>query len=206
MLQLSRRDYAIAVFLGLFFEGQGTASVMCAAVADAGGLPLGGVSLNATSLSTGVVYSVRSEWNGRVCFADIPEGLYEVEAGLAGFLFVRYRPVRVTPEAAIALSFSLPFAEITEGGFTRDSLLSGTLLERGEPVRRAEICAVGKGDARRLCTRTNDLGEYALVVPAGSYGTTITTGDGRVYRSNMDLSVPGIFRNRLSLARPAGGP
>jgi len=51
---------------------------------------------------------------------------------------------------------------------------------------------------------TNDLGEYALVVPSGAYQAETRTRDGKVYKSTINASVPGIYRNRLTLATGGG--
>jgi hypothetical protein len=167
-------------------------------------LPLPSASLNATNLTTGKAYAARSDKSGGACFSSIPEGLYSIEASLAGFLHVKYFPVRVTSSATERLSFWLPFGEITEGGIGQESTLSGTLLDGNSPVESAEVCLIGTGGAPRTCTVTNDLGEYALVVPSGAYQAETRTRDGKVYKSTINASVPGIYRNRLTLATGGG--
>jgi hypothetical protein len=129
----------------------------------------------------------------------MPEGLYSVEASLPGFLHVKYYPVRTVPMAKQTLSFSLPFAEITEGGLGGESTLTGTLLAAGLPVESAEVCIIGVAGGPRTCTVTNELGEYALWGPAGVYLTEIHTREGRAYKSKVDMSAPGFYRNRLTL-------
>jgi hypothetical protein len=182
------------------------ASDICATVMDYARLPLPSAILNATNLITGKSYAAKSDQKGVACFAGIPEGLYSIEAGLEGFLHVRYYPLRVTSSQTQKLTFWLPFAEINEGGFTEESILSGTLLASGSAVESAEVCIEGAAGSPRTCTVTNDLGEYALVVPAGVYQTQIRTRGGKVYKSKVDISVPGTYRNRLSLGANGDRP
>jgi Carboxypeptidase regulatory-like domain len=175
------------------------ATDLCAVVMDYARLPLPSASVNVTNLTTGKSYAVRSGKDGTACLSGIPEGLYSVEASLTGFLHVKYYPVRTVALAKQTLSFLLPFAEVTEGGLGQESTLVGTLLKGGVPVGSAEVCMIGVTAAPRTCTVTDELGEYALLGPAGVYITEIRTRDGQLYKSKVDLSSPGVYRNRLSL-------
>jgi hypothetical protein len=167
-------------------------------------LPLPSATITATNLGTGKAYQARSHKDGSACISEVPEGLYSVEASLTGFLHVKYFPVRITASETAKLSFWLPFGEIEEGGIGQESTVSGTLLSRGLPAEAAEICLLRVDTAAKSCTITNDLGEYALVVPPGAYDTEVRTKGGAVYKSRIDVSTPGIYRNRLSL-ETAGG-
>jgi hypothetical protein len=201
VLQL-KQDKVARIFVLIFVTGSpALASVLCATVMDFARLPLPSASLNATNLLTAKAYVTRSDKNGTGCFSDIPEGLYSIEASLVGFLHVKYYPVRITSSAKERLSFWLPFSEITEGGLDHESTLSGTLLSGGSPLESAEVCVIGVAGAPRTCMVTNDLGEYALVVTSGQYQTEVRTREGKVYKSKLDVSIPGIYRNRLSLVR-----
>jgi hypothetical protein len=181
------------------------AADLCATVLDITHLPLPSASVNVESLATGKAYLARADQRGTACLS-VPEGLYSVEASLTGFLHVKYYPVRATAEAKQNLIFWLPLGEIREGPFGGDSTLSGTMLSRGAPIESADVCVIGPGGAPRTCTVTNDLGEYALVVPPGAYETEIRTRDGHVYRSRVDISTPGVYRNRLSLSAGMAKP
>ena len=175
------------------------ASVLCATVMDYARLPLPNASLNATNLLTGKSYTALADRSGHFCFSNIPEGLFSIDASLAGFLHVKYYPVRVAAGAPVNLSFQLPFGEITEGGIGQDATISGTLLEKGSPAESAKVCAIAVDASSKACTATTDLGEYAIVVPVGVYQTEVQTRDGRVYKSKLTLRSPGIYRNRISV-------
>jgi hypothetical protein len=154
------------------------------------------------NLQSGKSFAGKTDKDGQVCLSGIPEGLYAVETHLMGFLHVRYYPVRVVALARQKLSFSLPFAEITEGGLGDESTLTGTLLKAGAAVVSAEVCMIKLPGDAKTCTATNDVGEYVLLGPAGTYQTEVRTIDGAIYGSRINMSVPGIYRNQLTLDVP----
>jgi hypothetical protein len=198
LLQL-RPGTLLPLLVSAFLGGPlARAAVLCATVVDYAHLPLPNASVAATDLHSGKTYSAQSDKRGKACFDSIPEGLYAVETGLTGFLNVRYYPVRISPSSQSNLSFALPFGEITEGGVGQDSTLSGTIKLSGAPVQGAEVCVTGKS-AFRKCVVTDDLGEYALIVPAGDYDAEVRIRNGKMYRSKVDVSVPGVYNNRLTL-------
>lgn len=171
---------------------------LCVKVVDYGDQPLPSASVAALDLARGTRYESKTDRKGESCFPAIREGRYSVEAGLAGFMNVRYYPVRVVFPTKTQLSFRLPLGEITEGDFfSEESVVSGTLELGGSPVKGARICIAVPGDPQ--CTTTNDLGEYAISVAPGSYEWEIRTADGMTYRSRINLPGPGTFRDRLTL-------
>ncbi len=199
MLQLSP-TLCVRVLAAVLLAGSSAfAADLCAKVMDYGRMPLPAASVNAANLRTGESYVAKSDKSGTACFLGLPEGLYSVEASLSGFLHVRYYPVRVVAMAKQRISFWLPLGEITEGGLGDESTLSGTLVQAGSPVEAAEICIAATARTPRKCTVTNDLGEYALQVPAGMYTVEVHTRDGKEHMSKVDVSAPGIYRNRLSV-------
>ena len=199
MLQL-RLKHGVRIFaLILTIGAPAYASELCATIMDLARLPLPSASVRATDLATGKAYLKQSDKSGIACFSSVPAGLYAIDASLTGFLHVKYYPVLLTPAASQKLSFWLPFSEITEGGLGQESIISGTLLNRGSPADSAEICIVGTTGAPKTCTTTNDLGEYALAVPAGVHQIEIRIDKRNIYKSKLDVSTPGIYRDRLSL-------
>ncbi|HWB85862.1 MAG TPA: carboxypeptidase-like regulatory domain-containing protein [Bryobacteraceae bacterium] len=199
VLPLTRGMMFAAFVFGWLSGASAFASGLCATVMDYARLPLPAASLNVRSLMTGKSYVAKTDKSGSACLPELPEGLYSVEASLVGFLHVRYYPVRLIAAEKVALSFSLPFGDLTEGGFSEESTLSGTLLKGGSPVESAQVCITETSGGSRTCTVTNDLGEYALIGPAGTYTTEIRTRDGKIYKSKIDMSVQDIYRNRLSV-------
>lgn len=177
------------------------AAELCAHVADPSRLPLPSASVHATNLHTGKAYRASSNSNGAACLPHIPEGLYAVETSLAGFLNIRYYPVHVTYPSKTVLYFSLPIAEVNEGGVGQESTISGTLNQDSVPLADAKICILGDGDSQIACNTTNDLGEYALLVVPGVYGVEVCTRRGKQYKSTIDVSTPGIYRDKLEISK-----
>lgn len=90
------------------------ASELCVTVNDPEDLPLPHAWVNVTDRIAVKTYNESTDSKGRTCLT-LPEGTYAVEAGLTGFLNVRYYPVRVTYPNPLNLTFRLPFGDITEG-------------------------------------------------------------------------------------------
>lgn len=180
------------------------ASSVCTTVVDPAGLPLPGAAVKIVSLlRVDKRFSVSTDQQGRACAGDVPEGLYSVEASLAGFLNVKYYPVRVSFPGGVNLSFQLPFGEITEGGVQAEAILSGTLEDKGKPLSGIKICLFDKTQtAPTGCTVTNDLGEYALCVPPGVYRLELSKLLHKITSIKVDLSNAGYYRNKVSFPAP----
>jgi len=179
-----------------------SAGTICAYIADPGDQPLPQAILSISGLSGGPQrFSARADHDGNVCVGHIPEGLYAVEVSLTGFMNVRYYPVRVVFPNTVHLAFHLPFGNVNADTFSTDSTLSGTLRRKGEPAAGIKLCLFqSEANVPSVCDSTDDIGEYALVVPPGKYEVEISDrGKLLVPRRPMDLSVPGLYRDRLSL-------
>lgn len=176
-------------------------SAICAVVLDVAGQPLPNATLNVVNLADGKKRGVGlTDVKGMVCIARLPEGLYSAEASLAGFMNVRYYPVRVAFPERVHLAFHLPFAEIQEGGIQTEAILSGTLGGERQPISGVRVCLFHNRDTVSIaCTVTNDLGQYALVVPPGVYRVEVRRQRRIVGQSTIDVSVPGVYRNRISV-------
>lgn len=140
--------------------------------------------------------------NGKACIEHLPEGLCSVEASSSGsgFLNVKYYPVRVVFPEDVNLSFRLPFGEIGEGGLLSEAILSGTLMDQGKPSGDVKICLFeGSKSLPFACTVTNDLGQYALIVPPGKYRLELSRAVARIFTATIAVPVPGYYRNRVSM-------
>jgi hypothetical protein len=192
--------------LVLFAHTAARGASICATVGDSEGDGLPQATVNVVSLTGEKRYSARTDATGRACFASTPEGLYSVEAGLIGFLNVRYYPVRVSYPEATDLSFRLPLGEVNGDSFEQDAVMSGTLLEGDRPVGSAKVCMFEPGKTEPyICGKTTDLGEYALTVPTGTYVAVITRWKGEPIRETVEppqtvkLPTPGRYRNLLAV-------
>lgn len=178
---------------------------ICVQVTDVEDQPLPGARITAMSLQGGQFFHATSDGRGMACISRLPTGQYAVEAGLGGFLHVRYYPVRVPAAGKIKLRFSLPFGEITEGSLAPEAILNGTLRRAGRIVPGAKMCFYrgdSPGSPPVTCVTTDDLGEYALVLPVGIYNIDIYAGASRVKQSQVEMSKPGIYRNAVAEIHP----
>ena len=197
MIALRFTSLTLAAFVFVFGVGQSlTAASLCVRVTDPANLPLPAASVTAVNLVTAKLFTERTDRTGKSCLSLLPEGLYSVEVGLAGFLSVRYHPVRIDPVVVHDLKYQLPFGEISEGTLAQEATVSGTLKRDGGIVQSARICILAKvSEAQLGCAITNDLGEYAIVVPIGIHTLELQLPGGVAQRSAIDLSRPGFYRN-----------
>jgi hypothetical protein len=143
MLQVTHRLGIVAVIIVVAILGESNliAAALCARITDSAGLPLRNAWINVVCLKTNKLYTGEADPDGKACISKLPDGLYSVEAGLTGFLNVRYYPVRIKYPAVEQLQFRLPFGEITEGLLSQDATVAGTLKADGDtPVQGANIC------------------------------------------------------------------
>jgi hypothetical protein len=177
------------------------ASSLCSTIIDLANQPLHGAKVTIVNLiKSERKYSAVADQTGKVCVNPIPEGTYSVEASLFGFMNVRYYPVRVAFPNDVNLTFQLPFGEITEGEISEEATLSGTLEGAQAPSPTVRICLFEeRKQIPIVCTNTNDLGEYALIVQPGVYRLELTRLAERVQATTIDMSHPGYYRNRVSL-------
>ena len=200
MLQVRRLSAVTVSLLALLVCAKLPASEVCVHVSDYADLPLHDARVTAIDLKTGRVFNAQTGSAGSACLSSLQESLFSIEVGLAGFLNVRYYPVRVSAMASQRLQFRLPFGEVHEGGLANEALLSGTLRQREAAVSGAKICLLTlNGGAPMACATSNDLGEYALALPPGSYEVEVTVPGKPTQRSKIDIPTAGVFRNRIAL-------
>jgi hypothetical protein len=174
------------------------AADLCVRVTDYSDLPLPKVTITATSLANGIQFEAHTSANGEACVPKLTDGLYAIEAGLPGFMNVRYYPVRVAYPSASRLFFRLPLSEVSEGGMFGDAYVSGTLRLDGKPMGGAQLCAV---DPKRNshCVTTTGLGEYALALAPGAYQVEIRAQNGDMFRLMIDAPSPDVYRDLVSV-------
>jgi hypothetical protein len=192
--------------LSVIAQMYASAARLCVVVHDYADLPLPGAWVNVINVTASKPnansfvpsYSMSTDSVGKAC-QILPEGTYSVEAGLTGFLNVRYYPVRVALPNVVDLSYRLPNGPVGEGGVEQEAILSGTLQVDGKPLGDTKICIWKNSESPSLvaCGLTNESGEYVLYVPPGMYRAEIRTSDGEVHRSTVNVRAPGHYRNRL---------
>ena len=191
-------SFSLTLLLGLLAAEITFGSSLCVAVKDPVNLPLPGATVTATALLEEKQEVERTDNKGAACFKDLPEGWFTVETSMAGFLTVRYYPVRLVPENLTNLKFELPLGEITEARVTKEALVAGTLKLRDKPVPAAQICfkrTLANSSAR--CVHTTGDGEYVLYVLPGDYQIDITAG-AKVFSSTLHVLAGATYRNPLT--------
>ena len=181
------------------------AGTICAHIVDPGDQPLPDAAVIVSSLSGGPQhYAAKADHDGSVCIDHVPEGLYAVEVSLTGFINVRYHPVRVVFPNTVNLAFRLPFGNVNGDSFSVESTLSGTLKRKGVPFSGIKVCLFQReATVPSVCDNTDQVGEYALIVPAGKYDVEMSDrGKVLVPRRSIDLSVAGLYRDQLSIDAP----
>jgi hypothetical protein len=166
--------------------------------------PLSRATLQAVSLADPAVrFESETDRNGHACLDHLPEGFFWVEATRSGFLHMRYYPVRVEFPKNTTLTFRLPLGEITEGMGLTDATLSGTLSDRGKPADGVTICLLTPAGLMPIaCTVTNELGQYALEkIQPGNYRIELSRSQERLSLSTIDLSHPGVYRDRVKIEK-----
>lgn len=198
-------EVPLGIALTVCVPGVSLAGAICAHIVDPGNLPLPHAVLNVSNLSTTAQhYAGEADHDGNVCIDHIAEGLYAVEVSMSGFLNVRYYPVKMIFPHTTQLEFRLPFGNVNGDTFSPESILSGTLKRKGEPVEGVNICLYqNHANMPSVCDKTDDIGEYALTVPTGTYELEMSDrGKVLAPRRPIDLSVAGLYRDRLSLDAP----
>lgn len=168
-----------------------SAGTVCAYITDPGDQPLPHATMSVSSLLVrSQNHAAKTDRDGKVCIDHIPEGIYAVEVSLTGFMNVRYHPVRVVFPHAVHLAFRLPFGDVNGDTFSAESTLSGTLKRKGDPVAGIKICLFHSGATLPpVCDSSDEIGEYALIVPAGKYEVEMSErGKELAPRRSIDLS------------------
>lgn len=132
--------------------------------------------------------TAQTDSSGRFRMDLVPNGTYYLEASKPGFLNVRYHPIRVRFSRPVEQEFVLPF---DWGAVIRNELpgqlatLTGELFINGKPLAGVDLCAINSGG--RVCTTTNEIGQYALQVRPGTYQVTVQRGRDVIARQNLHL-------------------
>jgi hypothetical protein len=67
-----------------------------------------------------------------------------------------------------------------------------------QPVQSGTVCILQKqSHVPASCGLTDEFGEYVIIVPPGTYDFEIRVFQRLLYSSTVDLSTPGLHRNRV---------
>ena len=169
-------------------------------VSDLAGQPLQGVLVTASSVSgEHLEQSLQTDVRGEYSFPELPDGVYAITAKLDGFVSISLQPIRIYYPVQTKRDFRLEVADLgTEGGIFTHSAVVGELKSGSTRVASAKICLLRMAiSAEPVCTTTNRLGQYFLLVAPGVYDVTIEPSGGAASWKRLDLTVPGEYRNKL---------
>jgi hypothetical protein len=171
-------------------------------VADESGGPLPTATVSVRKLSgEQFIQSSQTDSHGRYSFPELPDGEYSVEAALAGFVSVTYKPMRIYFPAEVREDFVLGVAAFGSDAVYTSSQLVGELMWRGARMPAATICVTKASEPPHpICTVTNGLGHYFLDLSPAIYTVTIDFGRGLHAKDRLDLRTAGQYRNKISLA------
>jgi hypothetical protein len=93
--------------------------------------------------------------------------------------------------------------EVSEGGLLDEAVVSGTLRLSGELSPAVKICIVERsGRPPVTCTVTDELGQYALSIPPGSYIVELFQRGKKIGTLPIDLPTGGYYRDRITRIAP----
>jgi hypothetical protein len=196
-LRHCRRDAFIVTTFALAACGTVNAAEVRGSVTDESGFPLPGAVVTAKALPSGAdIFQTKCGKDGTFVLAAIPFGQYRLEASLAGFVTVGYEPVAIR-QLAFRWNFKLPLGPSAEGEVFSRARVVGTLRNGDTRIANASVCLSRGG--RRVCTATNQIGEYELWVEPGRYTVEVRANEKILWSRELDFPVAREYRDPIRL-------
>ena len=151
------------------------------------------------------VMSVKTGADGEYEFREVPDGPYEVEAAMPGFITVCYRPVQLKFPGERQMDFSLPVKDIIGDSILRVAEVVGVLRDGKKALARVKICLhTREPQPMDACTASNGLGQYYLAVYPGRYTLVVSRNGSEIIHYRMELNSAKEYRDVIKLS-PGGG-
>jgi hypothetical protein len=201
----SRIIRRISSVFGLFAISSATqlmiAGSLCVTAKDPAGQPLSGTSITITraqeseSLNALSRAHSRTDNDGQACFFQLPDGIYNVEFSLQGFLTVSYQGVRINILRPAILEVVMLFGDVIEHDVSPPlAKVTGILKVRGDLLAEAIICAYDKQSNNLVnCSRSDRFGQFALLLEPESYIIEIRHKDKVYFRGRINIPRAGIY-------------
>ena len=182
---------------------------LCVTTKDPTGQPLPGVTVMITKQKDAAasipfaVTQTRTEANGQACFFKIPDGSYNIELTMHGFLTSTYQPIRVDVLRPALFETVMHFGQVIELDISRNGRITGLLRFRNETSAEARIC-IYDNDSRLLvnCSRSDRFGQFGLLVEPGVYLVEVTRKDTVYLKKTITIPSAGTFRDLFPTELP----
>lgn len=180
---------------------------MTGRVSDAFNTPLAGatVILRAVNRPSDLLIG-KTNRDGVYEFREVPDGTYWLEASMAGYVSVRYHPVRILYPFGYEQDFRLPRDEVYEMDVPDKAHVVGELRPGGSPLGGVQVC-LGRGREEH-CVTANRIGQYSILVAPGRWRAVVRNRRDVLWRQDLALGKPGEYRNVIRIrlpVRPAEG-
>jgi hypothetical protein len=167
-------------------------------VGDSSNAPIAGAVVTLQMIGKpSETFTTKTDKDGIYEFREAPDGSYLIEASMRGHVSVRYFPIRI--RFGFERDFRLPPDEVFESDAPDKAHVVGELRIGDRPVGGANVCLRRRSE--QVCTTTNRLGQYSLLVQPGGWQAAVTAQKDKevVWRQRMLLAKPGEYRDQIRI-------
>lgn len=150
-------------------------------------------------------FTTKTDKDGIYAFPEVPDGNYTIEASMKAHVSVRYFPIRILYPFGFERDFRLPADEVYESDAPDKAHVAGELKIAEKPLGGASVCL--KRRQEHVCTTTNRLGQYSLLVQPGTWQVVVTAPKEKETfpRQYLQLRKPGEYRDLIQFRAVANG-
>ena len=199
-LRFYTRTFAGVICLAAPFVCRCESESVTGRVSDASNAPIAGATVTLQMLGRAVeTFSAKTAKDGTYEFREVPDGNYSIEASMRGHITVRYSPVRVRFPFGYERDFRLPADEVYETDSPDKAHVAGELKITEKPLGGARVCL--RRRAEQVCTSTNRLGQYSLLVQPGAWQVVVTGPKEKdpLWRQRLQLPKAGEYRDQIQI-------
>lgn len=184
----------LAMMVSLSASAQVTTSEIVGRVSDAQGQPMTGVTIEATHVPSGTVYTAQTNDTGRYALPGLRVGgPYTVKVTQVGFTEQTRENLQLALGTAATVNFSLSTAINEVVTVTNDNIFS--------EVRTGASTSVDNTSIQRMPTINRQIGDFTRLTPQAGPNSTFAGQDNRLNNITVDGSY---FNNSFGLAGQPG--
>ncbi len=176
-------------------------------VGDSTNAPIAGATVTLQMIGRpSETFVAKTNKDGIYEFHEVPDGNYSIEASMRGHVSVRYFPIRIRFPFGFERDFRLPPDEVYETDAPDKAHVAGELKIGEKPVGGVKVCLRRRQE--QVCTTTNRLGQYSLLVQPGTWQALITAQKDKevLWRQYLQLAKPGEYRDQIQMRIIAQAP